>query len=46
MSDWVEQIWAEIKPNFKWDVIKWTASAVAAMVAAGVGLFKESFISW
>jgi len=41
MSDWAKQTWAEIKPNFKWDVIKWTASAVAAMVAAGVGLFQR-----
>jgi hypothetical protein len=41
MSDWVKQTWAEIKPNFKWDVTKWTASGVAAMVAAGVGLFQK-----
>ena len=41
MSDWVKRTWAEIKPNFKWDVIKWTASAVAAMIAAGVGLFQR-----
>jgi len=41
MSDWVKQTWAEIIPNFKWDVTKWTASAVAAMITAGVGLFQR-----
>ena len=41
MSDWFKQTWADIKPNLKWDVINWTASAVAAVVAAGVGLFER-----
>ena len=41
MSDWLKQTWADIEPNVKWDVINWTASAVAVMVAAGVGLFQR-----
>ena len=46
MVSWVKETWREVRPNAKWDAIKWVGYTAAAAVIAGVVVLWHKLSWW